>query len=507
MDSNTHADIFRNLDLTPEEFKRLGYKVIDELAEFYRSVDKWPVFPPYTPQEVADAVAEELPVEGQDPEGILDEWKSKVLPYASHMTSPRWFGFVNGSGTMIATLAETLAAALNQNAGGFKGAPAGIEIERLCIRWIAEAIGYHPDCGGLFVSGGTMADFTGLMTAFRNQITDCDTTYEGLQSKADQGKYTVYMADHEGHIAILRAVDMMNLGRNCVRRVPSKNDFTMDVDALRRTLEADLAEGHHPFCVVAQAGSINVGVVDPMEAIADLCEEYGLWMHVDGACGAVGAMLPEKNHLFRGMERADSITLDPHKWLYIPYECGCILVKDAEKQRRAFSMNAPYLRSSTTDEYNGLYYLDYGPQMSRGFRALKVWMSLKHYGLEGYRTLLSQNNACATYLDQLVRQSENFEPLHRPELFIYAFRFVPKRWRDKGALTSEEHELLDRLNQRIVDEIQLSGLAFIMTTIVRKRVVIRLSICSHRTTLHDMEVVLNKLEEIGVRIFADMNEI
>lgn len=275
----------------------------------------------------------------------------------------------------------------------------------------------------------------------------------------------------------------------------------MDVQDLERRIDEDIANGAVPFCVVAQVGSINVGVVDPLEDIARVCRERGLWFHADGACGAMGAMLPEKKALFRGLEKADSVTLDPHKWLYVPYECGCVLVQDPEKLRRAFSMTAPYLRGALPTEYTGLDYFEYGPQMSRGFRALKVWMSLKHYGAQGYRTLMRQNVTCAEHLDQLVRESPDFEALHDPVLFIYSFRYAPEALRKQGEETPEAAEeintYLDRLNQQIADEIQLSGVAFIMTSKIRGRVVIRLSISSHRTTLSDIDLVFRKLSELG----------
>ncbi len=496
------SEPFADLDLSPAEFRKLGYRVIDAIANYYATIRDVHVFPSRTMEEVAVAFDEPLPGKGQDPSLILDAWSEKVVPNTTHLGSPRYFGFVNGSGTMMGVLAEALAASVNMNAGAWKPAPAATEIERRTISWIAEMIGYNPDCGGMFVSGGTMANLTGILTGLRN-LAPYDTTQEGLQSEQREGRFTIYMSDHEGHSSIVRVADLLNLGREAVRRVPSHEDFTMDVHALEEMIDEDTGRGDRPFCVVAQVGSINVGVVDPLEDLAKVCESKGLWLHADGACGAVGAIIPEKKSLFRGLEKADSITLDPHKWLYIPYECGCILVRDAEKMRRAFSMTAPYLRGTLPTEYTGLDYLEYGPQMSRGFRALKVWMSLKHYGVEGYRKLLSQNVRAAAHLDSLVRGDPDFEALHEPELFIYSFRYVPRDLQSSSASKDRRDRIdsyLDRLNQRIADEIQLTGLAFLMTTSVRGRTVLRMSICSHRTTLEDVEAVFKKLGELGKTI-------
>jgi len=482
-------------DFPPEQFRELGYRAVDMITDYYTSVEDRPVFPAVTSQQAARAFQEPLPQEGQDPRAVLDEWSEKVVPYATHTGSPRFFGFVIGSGTMMGTLAEALAAAVNMNAGGWKAGPSATEIERQTIRWVAELVGYPAGCGGLFTSGGTMANFTALLTALRNTA-PYDTTGEGLQSKERGGRFVLYMADHEGHVSISRVADMLNLGREAVRRVPSRANLTLDPHALERMIREDKAAGDIPFCVVAQVGSINTGVVDPLEEIADICQAHDLWFHADGACGAFGRMLPEKEEQYIGLERADSVTLDPHKWLFIPYECGCVLVRDPEKLRRSFSMTAPYLRSEMPDRYTGLTYYDRGPQMSRGFRALKVWMTLKVYGVEGYRRLLSQTLRCAQRLDQLVRSHPDFAALHDPHLYIYSFRYLPRRFRNSEQ-DGQEEAYLDRLNQAIADELQASGFALVMTTHFQDQTVLRLSICSHRTRPEDIEDVFQRMDEIG----------
>lgn len=490
---------FESFDMAAEDFKALGYEVIDVLANYYASIRQRRIVSESGSKEIEEVFKERLPQTGQAPEVVFDDWKERVLPHSTHLGSPRYFGFVNGSGTMMGVFAEALAAAVNMNAGGWKAGPAATEIERRCIAWLAELIGYNTDCGGLFLGGGTVANFSALLTALRN-VAAYDTTQEGLQSDERKGRYTLYMSDHEGHISIVKAADMLNLGRNAIRRVPGNDDLTMNTTALEKRIDEDLRNGCVPFCVVAQVGSINVGVVDPLEDIARICKERNLWFHADGACGAVGAMLPELAHLYKGLEKADSVTLDPHKWLYIPYECGCLLVKNAEKLRHTFSIAAPYLQDASG--YNGLDYFEYGPQMSRGFNALKVWMSLKHYGKEGYQKLLRQNLLCAKHLHQLVSASSDFVPAHKPELFIYSFRAFPaKLGEEKNAATVDVY--LDKLNQRIADEITASGFAFIMTSKIKGRVVIRLSICSHRTTLQDIEAVFERLKQIGERLYKE----
>lgn len=496
MDTNS----FQSLDMSDGEFRQLGYRVIDLISEYYASIREVPVFSPIASEKLQEVYQEPLPHHGQEANHIINEWEEKVLPYVTHLGSPRYFGFVNGSGTMIGVLAEALAASVNMNPGGWKAAPSATEIERRTISWIAELIGYDTSCGGLFTTGGTMANFTALQTALRN-MAPYDTTKSGLQNENFKGKFKVYMSDHEGHISIVRVVDLLNLGRDCIRLVQSREDFSMDTGNLEQLIQEDLARGDSPLCVVAQVGSINVGVIDPLDEIAAICKKYNIWFHADGACGAVGSILPEKRAQYKGLELADSVTLDPHKWLYIPYDCGCVLVRDAAKMKRAFSLQAPYLQGSLPTEYTGLNYLDYGPEMSRCFRALKVWMSLKYLGVEGYRTLLRQNIQCVEHLHSLVGGDEDFETLHKPNLLMYCFRYCPQSLKGEFKDNPEKRkEVLDVLNQQICDEIQASGKAFIMTSRIKGDIVIRLSICSHRTTLQDIDMVFSTLKQIGASL-------
>ena len=491
--------IFDSFDMSPAEFKELGYKVVDSMAEYFSSIRERRIISENSSYAIHEMFREALPVEGQEASAIFEEWKNKVVANAAHLGSPRYFGFVNGSGNMISVFASALATSVNMNSGGWKAGPAATEIERRSIAWIAEMIDYPVSCGGLFLGGGTIANYSALLVALKSNA-HYNASGDGLQVN-NKGKFLIYMSDHEGHISIVKAAEMANLGKNAIRRVASNEDLSMNAAALEEMIEADKGAGDIPFCVVAQVGSINVGVVDPLEDMARICKSHNIWFHADGACGAFGAMLPEKKHLFRGLEKANSVTLDPHKWLYIPYECGCLLVKDEEKLRQTFSIAAPYLKGTLPTDYAGQDYFNYGPQMSRGFNALKVWMSIKYHGKVGYQKLLRQNIECARHLDGLVRSSSDFLPMHKPELFIYSFRYIP------ASLLGKEDEVLkqqlDELNQKIADEIMASGFAFIMTSRVKGRVVIRLSICSHRTRLKDIEQVFERLGVIGKRLFEE----
>lgn len=482
-----------DIDLT--EFRRIGYAVIDAIAGYHAQLASRSVLPNVTPEDVAARFAGGLPEEGESAGSLLTDWRERVVPLLTAIGSPRHFAYVNGSGAMIGILAEALAACTNTNAGAWKLGPAAAEIERQCVRWIADFINYPADTGGIMVSGGTMANFTALLSALRH-VAPYDSTGNGVQDPARSGRFLVYMADHEGHVSVTRVADMLNLGRNAVRLVPSRPDFTMDIGELDQMLVADRARGDLPFCVVAQLGSVNVGAVESIGELADVCAKHGVWLHGDGACGLLAAGVPETRALFRGLERADSLSFDAHKWLGVPNDCGIVLVRHGERLRRTFSITAPYLRAALESEDPPLDYMEYGPQMSRAFRALKVWMALRFFGASGLRELLSKNLGLARQLHRLVQEHPDFEVLHEPTLYVYSFRYVPNGLSEHAPEPGVQ-TWLDRLNQAIVDAIQGSGLALIMTTCIRGRVAIRMSICSQRTLKEDIDATFEAIAGWG----------
>ncbi len=482
------------VDLPPDAFRALGYEAIDLITQFFADINEVAPFPARPPAEVHALFDRSLPQAGEEPHAILADWSTKILPNSSVLGSPRWFGFVNGSGNQIGAIADALASALNPNVGGWKASPAATEIERRTIAWLCEMIGYARDAGGLFLSGGTMANMAALRTALHNKAT-WDVATNGLQASGGR-VMTVYMADHETHVSFQGAVDFLGLGQRALRKVPSNADFTIDVVALEAMLDADIATGMTPFCIVGHGGSINVGALDNFNALADVAARRNLWLHVDGACGALGAILPELAERYRGMDRADSVSFDAHKWLGTPYEAACLLVRNPDMLKQAFVTQATYLLSSTPSEYTGLNYFDYGPQLSRGWRALKVWMSLRLYGMDGYREIFRRTIACAKHLHMLVVASDDFEVVQpEPQLYIYSFRYAPAALRHDDAA-------LDLLNQRIADELTQRQVAFVMTTRIRGRVTQRLSICSHRTTTRDIDETFEAMRTIGVELSA-----
>jgi aromatic-L-amino-acid/L-tryptophan decarboxylase len=481
-----------DVDLSPDEFRATSDETRDVLLDLFQNIRSARVFPGRKPAEIRALLSEPLPMKPQTPRSIIKEVKEKIIPNSTLVGSPRYFGFVMGSGTTMSVFGDAISAAINQNPGVWKAGPAATELERVVIRWFAEMTGYDKDAAGILTSGATMANVAGIAAGLRDKAA-YDIASEGLQSEKRKGRFLLYMSDHEGHSSVVKAAQLLGLGRDSVRRVKSNEDFTMDVRSLEEMVNNDARQGNLPFCVVAQVGSINLGVVDPLKEIARVCSRRGLWFHADGACGAFGRIIPRKAKLFDGLELADSITLDPHKWLYVSYDCGCLLVKNPAKLRSTFTQHAAYLKGILPTEYTGLDYHELGPQMSRGFRALKVWMSLKQIGVERYRRLMERDVALVEHLDELVRRSDEFEPLCKPVLQMYSFRYVPRRRK----MTEKE---LDSLNQRIVDEAQLTGEAFLMSTSIRGKTALRLSITNHRTTESDVDRTFDLLRDLGRKL-------
>lgn len=485
-------------DLDPNQFRRIGHDAIEAMAEYQEHLNLLPVLPRVTPHQVAAMFREPLPEHGESADALLADWRERVSPLLTAVGSPRHFAYVNGSGARIGILADALAACTNTNAGAWKLGPAAVEIERQSLRWLAQFVGYPADAGGIFVSGGTLANFTAILTALRHAA-PYDSTPDGLQDTARTGRFLLYMSDHEGHVSVTRVADMLNLGRRAVRRVPSRSDFTIDVDVLDRMLTEDRRRGDFPFCVVAQLGSVNVGAIDPLDRLADVCAAHRVWLHGDGACGLLAAGLPHMRRSFHGIERADSVSVDAHKLLGVPYDCGVVFVREAERLRRAFSIAAPYLRSMLSADDQGFDYLEYGPEMSRGFRALKVWMVLRLLGAGGLRAAVTRSLELTQHLHRLVADHPDFEVVHEPRLYLYCFRYVPHGLADHTGDAGTDR-VIDRLNQAIADDIQQSGLALIMTTRIRERITLRMSVCSHRTTQADIDATFDAIAEAGRRL-------
>jgi aromatic-L-amino-acid/L-tryptophan decarboxylase len=469
-------------------FRAIGHRLVDQLAGLLESLPQRPVTHDESPSSVRDALGltGPLPERGMDPASLVERTTQLLFDHSLFNAHPRFFGYVTAPPAPIGILGEFLAAAVNPNVGAWTLSPAATEIEAQTVRWIAEFIGYPTDCGGLLVSGGNMANLVGFIAARAAQA-GWDVRARGM---ATSGSTLRVYGSVETHTWIQKAADMAGLGTDSIRWIPTDAQQRMDVGALRRQIDADVAAGDIPCMVVGTAGSVSTGAVDPLRDISALCRDCGAWFHVDGAYGGLAAALPEASDDLRGLSLADSVAVDPHKWLYAPLEAGCALVRHPEALRAAFAYHPPYYHLRE----NAINYLDYGPQNSRGFRALKIWLAFQQAGAGGYRTMIADDIRLSQTMADVVGRHPELE-LVTQALSITTFRFVPSDLRSRiGDASVERH--LDALNRELLDRLQRGGEAFVSNAVVGGRYLLRACIVNFHTTGTDIEAV----PEIVVRI-------
>ncbi|HEY8549715.1 MAG TPA: aminotransferase class V-fold PLP-dependent enzyme, partial [Vicinamibacterales bacterium] len=399
----------------------------------------------------------------------------------------------------IGALGDLLAAAVNANVGGFMLAPIATEIERQTIAWIAELLGYPTDCGGLLVSGGNMANFVGFWVGRRVKA-PFDVREGGLLRGGRQLR--VYVSS-ETHTWIQKAADLSGIGTAAIRWIPADTSGRLDPALLRAAIVRDREAGDCPVLAVATAGSVSTGAIDPLAEIADVCREHDLWFHVDGAYGAPAAALPEAPGNLRALARADSVAIDPHKWLYAPLEAGCVLVRDATLLRDTFSYHPPYYPDAKDEGEAPTFFYEFGPQNSRGFRALKVWLGLQQAGRDGYVQLIRDDIALAAALYEAAEQHAELEAFTR-ELSIATFRYCPADLTDRtvprGNAVPDEHAVeryLADLNKTIAERLQVGGEAFVTHAIVNGRYVLRACVVNFRTTRADVLALPDLVVRLG----------
>jgi glutamate/tyrosine decarboxylase-like PLP-dependent enzyme len=434
-----------------------------------------------------------LPEEGTDAATLLARTTRLLFEHSLFNGHPRFFGYITSSPAPIGMLGDLLAAAVNANVGAWRLGPMATEIEAQTVRWIAELVGYPSTCGGLLVSGGNMANIVGLLAA-RRAAADWDIRAKGLADPAAR-RLRVY-ASAETHTWLQKAADLAGLGTDAIRWIPTDDQLRMDIAALRASVAHDRAAGDVPMMVIGTAGSVSTGAVDPLREIAALCHEAGIWFHVDGAYGAFAAVVPGASDDLAAMALADSVALDPHKWLYAPIEAGCTLVRDAERLRDAFAYHPPYYHFGQ----EAINYVDYGPQNSRGFRALKVWLALQHAGRDGYVRMIEDDIRLSEQLHALVVAHPELEPCTQG-LSITTFRYVPAELRPLVGTPAGETQL-NALNEALLDRLQNSGEAFVSNAVVRGRYLLRACIVNFNTTPADIEALPDTVVRLGRSLMA-----
>jgi glutamate/tyrosine decarboxylase-like PLP-dependent enzyme len=474
--------------LDPDDWdalRALAHRAIDDGFDFLQHARERPVWQP-VPEAVLAQLRGPAPRASLGAQAAYDDFRNLVLPYPMGNTHPRFWAWFMGNGTPLAAVADFLAAVVNPNVGG--GNHVANHVEAQVVDWCKEIVGFPQDASGLLVSGGSMANFVGLTVA-RNSLPGVDVRSEGVEALPQR---LVTYASVEVHSCVQKAIEALGLGAQSLRKVPVNAAYEIDIDALERAIEADRAAGERPFCVIGNAATINTGAVDDLDALARVCSRQALWFHVDGAIGALLALAPAHRHLVRGIERADSVTLDLHKWLHIPFEAACALVRDRKAHRDAFALTPEYLEHTERGLASGnLWFSEYGLQLSRGFKALKVWLSIKEHGLDKFGRLIDQNIAQAHELAALVDAEPGFELMAPVATNIVCFRYNPGGLPD-DALNACNEELLIRLHE--------SGVAAPSYTTLDGRYCLRAAIVNHRTVSEDLHVMMREAAVIASRL-------
>jgi aromatic-L-amino-acid decarboxylase len=464
-----------------QQFREMANRVVDIVERYYAELPAMPVMPVTTAQALHELLSEPLPHEGATVDETLAVIRDIVYPLSRHNGHPRFFGYIASPGTPTAAIGDFMTATLNANVTGWRSAPAAAELEHVVIDWLKTIVGINATATGLLVSGGSMANLSGLAAA----RTAADPGM-GRFGRGNKPALRVYVSA-EGHFSIHKAARLLGIGSENVQSIPTDARLRMDVGELERRIDNDLREGFSPMCIVASAGTTSTGAFDSLADLADVAERYQLWLHVDGAYGGFAALANSTKPLFAGIERADSISLDPHKWLYTSTGCGCILYRDPKMAAATFSHDAEYTRPIGLAHDEAFAFWDIGPELSRPFRALTVWLQIKLYGARNLAEAIESNMACAHYFGRLVENADDFELLVPVALSIFCFRFRPRSY------TGD----LDELNERTLVGLQRTGSSYLSNARVGGNFALRGCVLNYRTTTHDMDRLLLDVRDAG----------
>jgi len=486
----------RDLDWDAERAREFAERTVDLWTEFLERLPSLSVATDASQSRVEAAIARPIPEEPLPDDELFDHLRQLTFDWSMYPGHPRFMAYISGSGTIPGAAADLLASGLNMNLGGWRLSPSATEVELALVRWFAEQFGLPAEANGLFTSGGAMANFIALKAA-RDHQAGWGIRTDGVAAGPAMRIY----ASEEVHVVSDRAADMLGMGMDAVRKIPTDDVYRMRVSELRTAIAADRASGLRPIVVVATAGTVATGAIDPLEEIAAVCHEEGLWLHVDAAYGGPAVLAEDLRPLFAGIEHADSIAFDPHKWLYTPHSGGVVLVRDPSALPAAFGAHASYVHEDKERSQHGVDLGMMGPQFSRGFQALKVWVSLLAHGRRAYAARISHDAELARYMAARVGEREEFELSAPVTLSICCFRYVPP---DLALLGDERERYLDALNARVMTEIQLDGRAYCSNAVLRERFVLRACIVNFRTEAGDVDALLDLAAELGAKLHAKM---
>jgi aromatic-L-amino-acid decarboxylase len=481
-------------EMTPQQFREAGHQLVDRIAEFMSTIGDRPVAPDSTPREMRGRIGGDarMPMDGAEASALVREAADLLFDNSTFNGHPRFFGYITASAAPIGALADMLAATVNANCGAWSLSPIATEIELQTIRWVAELIGFPTDCGGVLVSGGNMANMVCLIAAIRAKAgAAADVRVNGVSAA---GRMAIY-ASGEVHTWLQKSADIIGIGTEAMRLIEVDESLSMSVDALRRHVAEDRANGWRPAIVIGTAGSVSTGAIDPLPELAALCKAESMWFHVDGAYGAPAAVLDDAPSALRAMQLADSVATDPHKWLYAPLEAGCALVRDREALRGAFSFHPPYYRFDGNAEDPPTNFHEWSPQNSRGFRALKVWLTMRQVGRRGYQRMIGDDIALARKLFESASANDELEALTH-SLSITTFRYVPAELRGRRHEKATA-DYLNQLNAKVLEKMQRDGVVYLSNAVIGSVFALRACIVNFRTTAADIEAVVEAAVEAG----------
>lgn len=486
------------IDIHHKEFAEIGHFLVDQIAEYLSTLPDRVVTRGESPREIREILEKiPFPQQGNSSKAMLEEFSRLLFEHSLSNGHPRFMGYITSSAAPIGILGDFLASAVNSNVGAWQFSQLASEIEAQTIRWIAELLDYPADCGGLMVSGGNMANFVGFLIA-RTAKANWNVRTEGMSTES-ASSLRVYCSA-ETHTWIEKASDHYGLGTDAVRWIPTNDKLQMDVDILESKIEEDKANGNLPFLVVGTGGTTAFGAVDDLPALAEVCRKHNLWLHVDAAYGGFAACLPDASPELRGLSEADSVAIDPHKWLYSPLEVGCVLVRDPQLMIDTFSYTPTYYKFKDMTEGAPINYYEFGPQNSRGFRAFKVWLGLRQVGKEGYVRMISEDIRLSRHLYHLVEDSSEFEA-YRQNLSVATFRYAPSNLELEGEI---REDYLNRLNTELLAELQKGGEAFLSNAVAEGKFLLRSCIVNFRTAQEDIEAIPEIILRLGNQIDARM---
>lgn len=474
---------------TEEEIRRVGYCVVDMIAEYLTQLPDGPVFRPCPDEQIERFASVPLPRDAQEADSLLNEFREDVLTYPFGNGHPRFFGWVNSPPAVIGIFAEALAATMNPSVAG--GNHAAVYVEHQVLRWFKDLIGFPVEgSAGLLVSGGSMAHLTGLTVARHVKLPG--VRQEGMQQRAERA--VAYMSA-EGHTCIRKSLELLGFGSENVRLIPVDDRLRLRVDDLEQAIRDDLRNDAIPVVAAASAGTASTGTIDPLAEIRDVCRQHGVWFHVDAAYGGPAILSSRYRDELAALRDADSLVLDPHKWLSVPVEAGLSLVRDGAAMRDAFSLVPPYIRTegNSSGVLGPPWFSEFGFQQTRGFRALKVWMALKFIGADGYAQQVERDLSLAQRLADRVRTSDVLELAMEPSLSIVCFRAAPP-------LRMNESDALDEFNQRLLETVQLGGTAFVSSTRMSGAFWLRACVINHRTSEADIDLLVDHVEQTALQL-------